>query len=165
MAETGGESRSDSIDKALQDVWCKINPDSVPNDAEPTAKAEKIVEEGDTSLAEEQHGHVKEDKKSNESEYIFPSGRFARVPVEVIYSKKLTQYDKFVFTLICSYANKEGKCHPSLSKMTKDGDTSKPSLIKSIKKLEETGFIKRRIEFRQSFYIVYPFNDGGFDDD
>jgi hypothetical protein len=63
----------------------------------------------------------------------------------VLADNDLTIYEKMTYTILCLYANRDtGECWPSFSTLETMVCCSRPMVARSLKKLEEYGYIKRQ---------------------
>ncbi len=83
----------------------------------------------------------------------------------VLESNKLNTYDKLTYIMICMHGNRNvGTCFPSLNTLAKLVCCSKPTIIKSIKTLEEIGLIEveqrwnDKNEYLSNIYVIKDVN-------
>jgi DNA-binding MarR family transcriptional regulator len=67
-------------------------------------------------------------------------GSFSIVPIKML--SGLPANEQVVFMWLCSYANQKNQCFPSISTLCKKTSLSKNSILKSLKSLEERGYMK-----------------------
>ena len=73
---------------------------------------------------------------------------FAKVDADVIRDKTLSQTAKFIFTVLCTFADKEKRgCWPSNDKVAEAAGVSIPTLKRAYKELEARGVISREARF------------------
>jgi hypothetical protein len=72
---------------------------------------------------------------------ILEKGSFSIFPANMC--KGLPAYEQIVFIWLCHHSNAEGICFPSLKTLSYECGLSKDSVIRSVKKLEERGFITK----------------------
>lgn len=70
---------------------------------------------------------------------------FSVINNNLIRDKKMNAYDKTTFIVLCLHADNEtGECYPSQKTISEYVGASRPTIIKSLKKLEESGYISIR---------------------
>jgi len=74
---------------------------------------------------------------------LLEKGSFSVFPANMC--KGLPAYEQIVFIWLCHHSNAEGRCFPSLKTLSHECGLSKDSVIRSVKKLEERGFITKII--------------------
>lgn len=73
---------------------------------------------------------------------------FACIDIDVIRAKDLSVTDKVIYAVLCTYANvKEQTCFPKVKKIAEDAGCSDRSVQRSLKDLEEKGYITRTPRF------------------
>lgn len=69
---------------------------------------------------------------------------FTIIDNHILENEELTAYEKIVYIILCRFANyKERTCYPSFATIQKLAGCSRITVIRSIKKLEEKGYIKK----------------------
>jgi len=74
---------------------------------------------------------------------ILEKGSFSIFPSNMC--KGLPVYEQIVFIWICHHTNNEGACFPSLNTLASECGVSKDTITRSIKKLEDRGYITKII--------------------
>jgi predicted transcriptional regulator len=59
----------------------------------------------------------------------------------------LSVYEKMVYAVLCSHAQKEGPAFPSIKTIAKEASCSRSKVFEALKKLEEIGLISRGHRF------------------
>ena len=81
---------------------------------------------------------------SNESDYWF-----ARVDIDVAKDKELSITAKFIFTILCIFADKDKRgCWPSNETVADTAGVSESTLLRAYKELEARGVIARESRFK-----------------
>jgi hypothetical protein len=76
----------------------------------------------------------------------------------------LSIYEKMVYIALCSHANKDGECFPSVGTIAKEASCSRPKVFEALKVLEERGLISKEnriFEGRGQVSNLYEINDIG----
>jgi len=85
---------------------------------------------------------------------------FAMVDYRVIEDTSLTAYDLSVFTVLSRFADTDtGECYPKQETIAKLVGCSVGSVNKSIKKLENKGYIQTKRNWKMKNYIVNYIKD------
>ena len=69
--------------------------------------------------------------------------RFGIINQEVVSDPELSLQAKGVYSLICTFANKERTCFPSIALLADLCDVNPSTIHRNINKLKEKGYIKR----------------------
>lgn len=73
---------------------------------------------------------------------------FAKVDREVVLDKTLSQTAKYIFTVLCTFADKDKRgCWPSNDKVAEAAGVSERTVIRAYKELEARGVIAREVRF------------------
>ena len=73
---------------------------------------------------------------------------FARVDINVARDKELSVTAKYIFTVLCTFADKDKRgCWPSNEKVAETAGVSERTLIRAYKELEARGVISREVRF------------------
>lgn len=79
---------------------------------------------------------------NNSNGVISPQSYFVPVPNSFIRNLNLTIYEKMIFIYLWGFGGGEKKhCYPSQGRMSKELKISKSTIIRSLKTLEEKGFV------------------------
>lgn len=79
---------------------------------------------------------------------------FARTDINVIRDKELSITAKFIFTVLCTFADKDKRgCWPSNDKVAEAAGVSKSTVIRACKELEARGVIARSDRFKEGGQI------------
>ena len=76
------------------------------------------------------------------------TSKFGVVPTLAILDKTITHAELRVFSLLCSYADKNGECYPSQKTLADQLGIAREGMNRHIKSLEKTGWIKSVQRFR-----------------
>jgi len=68
---------------------------------------------------------------------------FAMVERDVLTDTSLTPPERLLFCLLCSYANEDGKCFPSVGRLTADLGSNRTRTFDRLRALESRGLIRR----------------------
>jgi hypothetical protein len=89
---------------------------------------------------------------------------FTIVPVRLIDDPDLGSYEKLIYMVLCRFADNQTKhCFPSLARVAELAKCSRPTVVKSIRKLIEMGWVKkfkREMEHGQHYSNIYVLTDG-----
>lgn len=81
-----------------------------------------------------------------------------QLPNDMTLDKQLTPKDLLVYAILKSYMNSKTKsCYPSIDTIVKDSKISKPTVLKSIHKLEELKYIKIDKSKRNNVYTFLKY--------
>ena len=61
----------------------------------------------------------------------------------------ITGYEKLIYLYLCRRANQYGQCFPSYNRMAKDCSSSRRSVIRYVKSLEEKGLVRKTYRYRE----------------
>lgn len=79
---------------------------------------------------------------------------FAKVDTDVVKDKELSITAKFIFTVLCTFADKDKRgCWPSNEKVAEAAGVSKSTVIRACKELEARGVIARSDRFKEGGQI------------
>ena len=73
---------------------------------------------------------------------------FAKVDIDVVRDKTLSQTTKFIFTVLCTFADDKRGCWPSNETVAEAAGVSKSTVIRAYKELEARGVITRSDRFK-----------------
>ena len=76
------------------------------------------------------------------------TSKFGVVPTLAILDKSITHAELRVFSLLCSYADKNGYCYPSQKTLAEQLGIAREGMNRHIRSLEKTGWIKSVQRFR-----------------
>lgn len=83
-----------------------------------------------------------ERKLNSSNGVVTPQSYFVPVPNSFVRNSKLTIYEKMIYIFLWGFAGGDRKlCYPSQGRMSKELNISKSTIIRSLKTLEEKGFI------------------------
>ena len=71
---------------------------------------------------------------------------FTMIDSSVIFSEKLTVYQKTVYIVLCAFASNDNKaCYPSYDTIAKKAGCSRRKVIDVISELESMGYVEKQI--------------------
>ena len=76
------------------------------------------------------------------------------LPSEIRLDKRLSYFEKILYSDIITLANKKGYCYATNSYFAKVYQTSISTISKSISKLVEVGFIKRKYQYKANSKMI-----------
>ena len=76
--------------------------------------------------------------------------RYSAVPLEVLADNRFTIEEKYVFTWLCSHANKHHQAWPSVKTLQEETGKSRSFIQRTLRHLEEAGYITCRPRYRSN---------------
>jgi DNA-binding MarR family transcriptional regulator len=70
-------------------------------------------------------------------------GWFSRVGNAVLDDETLTAYQKSIYAALCRFADRNGRCHPSLATIAAKAGCARRSVVEGLRVLEERGYVVR----------------------
>lgn len=70
-------------------------------------------------------------------------GWFSRVGNAVLDDETLTAYQKSIYAALCRFADRDGRCHPSLATIAAKAGCARRSVVEGLRVLEERGYVVR----------------------
>lgn len=70
-------------------------------------------------------------------------GWFSRVGNAVLDDETLTAHQKSIYAALCRFADRNGRCHPSLATIAAKAGCARRSVVEGLRVLEERGYVVR----------------------
>jgi DNA-binding transcriptional MocR family regulator len=70
-------------------------------------------------------------------------GWFSRVGNAVLDDETLTAHQKSIYAALCRFADRDGRCHPSLATIAAKAGCARRSVVEGLRVLEERGYVVR----------------------
>lgn len=84
---------------------------------------------------------------------------FTQIPNSILVDKRLSVYEKIVYSVILMRCIDKDNCWPSLTTISKDSCISRPKVVSSIKRLVDMGLLKKGDERSENNSSVYTITD------